>query len=626
MSLSKILDIKDQGEIVLDIESNHAEIHSSDWELWGCGFCRDKLSVYIEDKEEIKSAIDCIIEKRIPIVAHNAVFDLRGLHKAGFIKAPYFPVVFDTMIGINLIDSSLNENELGLKATIKRVFEHSMENWLSATAKGKGSKDFFDYAKEDVFWTYRLWNEFVKPKLLLDGKLWELMNKLYCSDILYVCEQEDRGVMWDIVRANMLMGKIDGLETNYGKFIKESSEKIIEIIGEDVNINSNAQLGKRLFVDLRYDASGVPMTLKSKSYQLTKEVIERLAIKYPVFEYLLRYKNANKMVNTYLEPNTERAIAHGRIYPRVHFTSKSGRKRQSDPNFQNQPVIPDKNLNIRMCVIAPPNHKLCVCDLSQMELRLCAHISGDVEMRRAYCEWQCRGCNTAGTSKRYLTHCPNCGLEGNEKTIKDKTYKGFWHGLDIHRMTAEATGLPRNPSLGIKAAAKNANFALIYFATAWKMALTFGTYSEEQWQSIIDLFFKKYRGVREWHKQIEELLMTTRCVRDIFGRKRELSEKEISFSRKHALNMLINFPVQSSGAHYLMLVKRELRRTLIEEKVWLNGVYPSNEVHDELILEVRDEYVKEVGEIMLEKYRYVTQLEVPINAELHIVDRWGEAK
>jgi len=309
------------------------------------------------------------------------------------------------------------------------------------------------------------------------------------------------------------------------------------------------------------------------------------------------------------------------------LTSVTGRKRQREPNFQNQPVIKDPELNIRSCVEAPKGMDLIVVDLSQMELRLMAHVSQDAEMRSAYTSWECHVCDSKGDNTVYLTHCPNCGEEGNEQVIKDPEFKGFWHGKDIHQMTADVTGMPRSPSAGVDAAAKNVNFAAIYLATAWKMKQQFGTYTEDEWEDILNKFFRKYQGVKRWHIKMEDLMYSAGQVSDIFGRIRRIPSKSIRMSKKHSLNMFVNFPIQSAGSHYLMLAEKAFRDDMVSAGVWLDGVWPSNEVHDEVIIECRKEFTPEVSEILLEKMRYTTpDLSVPINADLTVCDNWGGAK
>lgn len=617
-------------DIVVDIESNHAQIHQADWQFWGCGFCHGDIAFYTEVDEEIRAVMDHIRINKLKMIAHNSPFDLRGLHKTGFFERYDFEII-DTMVGMNLVDPLLKENQLGLKYLVKEIFGHQMKTYEESSLFGRDSKEFYDYGKEDVYWTWRLWKEIVEPQLM-EKKLDKLFFRINMQDNKWVAEQEDRGVMWDCERAHDLMGETEkakkGLCKNFAKYRDDAQERAGKILGYDINLNSGTQVGKRMFDDLGYDSAGVEKTKKKQEWSITKDSLEMLATRYPVAKDIREFRNSNKMITTYLGPNTEKAESNDlhRIYPSIRITSKSGRKRQADPNFQNQPVISDPDLNIRSCVIAPPGFKLLVMDLSQMELRLVAHISKDETMIRQYCTYTCKVCGATGTAETFLTHCPGCGVVGNEKTIKDPTFKGFWHGLDIHGNTAKVTGLPRSGSSEKSASAKNVNFALVYNATPWKLWMEYGTHSLEKWEEISYAFFDEYKGVKRWHMHMAEQMNAQGMVRDIFGRMRVITRKEIHKAYKHALNMFINAPVQTSGANYLMLAKREIRNELIGAGVWMEDVFPSNEVHDELIVECREEYVPEVSELMLEKARYCVPLRVPVNAELLVVNRWGHAK
>jgi DNA polymerase-1 len=212
--------------------------------------------------------------------------------------------------------------------------------------------------------------------------------------------------------------------------------------------------------------------------------------------------------------------------------------------------------------------------------------------------------------------CPKCGETANEKVIKDPTFTGFWHGLDIHQMTADATGMDRSD-------AKSLNFAAVYLASAWKLEKTFGKYSVDEWDIFLNKFFQRYRGVKRWHVEMEDLMNSKRVVKDVFGRSRRISKREIKNAYKHSLNMFVNFPIQCSGAHYLSIAKRKIRQDLIDVGIWQEHIWLTNEVHDELVYECRSELVNEVAHIVLKNMRYAVQWDIPINAELKISDHWG---
>lgn len=614
-------------DVCLDIEANHTEIHQRDWEMWGVGlavYCEDYISWYFDDHEDIQIIVNLLILLGKKLVLHNGKYDCRGLRKAGYLVDYSGLILRDTMVGANLINPNLNEKQLGLKPLVYKTFKHKMVTYPEASAYGKDSKQFRDYGSADVFWTLKLWREIIFPQLE-KRKMLKLFEKLYMPDLLYVCSEEDRGVKWDTDRALKLIGLKES-EYTFGELRDSLEKEIRDVVGYDININSNAQLGKRLFDDLHFDKTGVEKTPKTKVYKLDKETKDKLAVREPLFEKIMKYEYADHMLNGFLIPNTELALKdeHRRLYPLIHVTSKAGRRRQSNPNLQQQPVIKDPNYSIRACVIPPEDFVLLVIDLSQIQLRLGAHTSQDKEMLRAYRYYQCKVCGAEGENNVYLKNCPECGVRGDERTIKEKDFKGFWHGLDIHQMTADATGLPRNPSTGEKAAAKNLNFSWQYKSTPQNNVRQFGTYSLEKWKELEDKHFKKYWGLKEWHIEMEHQMNSSGLVKDIFGRIRQFSKEEIRKHYKHNLNQFINWPILTSEAHILMMCQLKIMRTFEELDMWESDIFPSNEIHDELVLECRKEYAEDSLETAEDCMRYCVEFDVPINVEGKICEFWSK--
>jgi len=264
---------------------------------------------------------------------------------------------------------------------------------------------------------------------------------------------------------------------------------------------------------------------------------------------------------------------------------------------------------------------MIVADLSQIELRLCAHVTQDPEFLKAYCSWQCTKCKTTGSESVQILHvCPNCGAKENEKVLKDSTVEAFWHGLDLHQMTTDdVPALDGNRQYG-----KTANFALIYYATAPRLHYEYPEFSIKQWDEVIFQYFRKYIGVRKWHLEMQQALSEGGVCRDIFGRKRRVSRQEIHKSAKHALNMFINFPVQASACNYIQLCMSNMRKQWIADRVWMSEIYMSNFIHDETVFEVPehlvDKYVPQIQYWMENSVRFT----VPIRADIKVSDNWSE--
>jgi DNA polymerase-1 len=296
------------------------------------------------------------------------------------------------------------------------------------------------------------------------------------------------------------------------------------------------------------------------------------------------------------------------------------------PNFQNIPSMLSedfKHLSIRRCVVARPGYKLLVADLSQIELRVCGHVTLDPLFLKAYRDWQCTNCGTTGTSISDILHvCPNCACPEEEKILKKPEIKVFWHGLDLHRMTADGiSALGGDRQLG-----KQCNFALIYLASGRRMHYEHPSLSIEEWDTIIEGFMRKYSGVRKWHIQMEEWLKSVGICTDVFGRKRRISKKDIHMNFKHALNMFVNFPIQSSACAYIELAQANIRQETIKTSDWMNTIYPINFVHDEVCYEVKDEDAHRHKATVQRYLETSVKFKVPIRADVKLVDSWDKAK
>ena len=179
---------------------------------------------------------------------------------------------------------------------------------------------------------------------------------------------------------------------------------------------------------------------------------------------------------------------------------------------------------------------------------------------------------------------------------------------------------------GNRQAGKQANFALIYMASARRMYETYSEMNIGDWSDAIKQFMETYKGIKIWHLQCEHRMKSGGVSVDIFGRKRRIPKFEISKNFKHSLNQFVNFPVQSSACGYIELSLVKLREELIKTGLWMTDVFPINFVHDEIVLEVEDSIVDDISNIVLDKLENTVKLRVPVRADLNVAKSWGDAK
>lgn len=590
-------------------------------DVWGCGFCCNELKIYITDLSLAKNFFNFLYnyqhenkkENLFPtVIAHNAKYDLKWAKLLGwFDDYPHTP--FDTMLAANLLNENLKPNQIGLKPLAKKLFKADMGEFKDQVKYGRHSKQFKKYAEDDVYYEHKLYKIY-KDKLD-EHNLSKYFHKVLMPSMLVFCDVELNGLPWDKNEADMQILNILTLQTKlYRKMVKE--------IGY-INFNSTKQLRERFFGELGFSPKGIPLT-PGGELSLSADVLENLAKKYPVCNDLVLYRKAGKLVSTYLEAGNKHAEKYreGRVRSNFWLSSTTGRTRSSDLNVQNQITRFPKefgDVNVRRCFKAPEGKTLIVADFSQLELRLCAHITKDKNLSDAYLNYFCTNCGCEGQSAKILHSCPECGAAENEEILKDKSIKAFWHGADLHQITADSVGSNRS-------AAKAMNFALIYYATPYRLHMEHPAYSVDQWEEWSDKWFAKYPGVREFHKKQERILTTTRTCRDLFGRRRIIPRAEITASPgkyKHCLNQIINFPVQSSGSSLGQYVGVKQKERLQEKGWWNTKAKYINFVHDEVVYEVDDDIVDEVNKIIVDTMENTIQFSVPIRTDSQITPHWG---
>jgi DNA polymerase-1 len=616
-----VLRAKATGSYAFDVE-HPPELTASgpNFRLAGCGFATDGILFYETDVRQIEAICKALFPLHLDAVAYNGKYDLKCLTAVELISPYEYPrCLCDPMVAVNLLDDNRHKNEMGLKVVVWDEFGHEMKHFEESWEHGEHSNEFRLYAEDDVRQELRLWLH-LKPKLVAES-LDKLFHKILMPVTSVFADLEMFGVGWSIAGARKLLRGFQELRRN-------TEQEIYNEIGE-LNLNSGDQIAKRLFNELGYSTAGLEMTDSKHRVKTDASSMEKLANRYPICKKIVTYRTATKMINTYIEPLTRKALADpkGRIHPTVWIVSATGRTRMENPNFQNIPVWlilrPEfAHLNIRNNVIPAPGMALIVADLSQIELRICGHITQDPMFLKAFRDWRCGGCLNKGSESKILLHaCPVCGNPEDEDFLKGKNETGFFHGKDMHQQTFDLV-----PATGSRQGAKTANFAVIYLATAARLNYEYPELSRRQWQEVINQFMRTYEGIHTWHLRMKRQMYDTGVCRDVFGRKRRILKRDIHANAKHAANMFVNFPVQSSACALIELIMSNLREHWMQSRDWLRTIFMSNFVHDEIVFEcpidLVDRYVPTIRTFM----ENCVPFSVPIRTDIQVVDKWGAAK
>lgn len=296
--------------------------------------------------------------------------------------------------------------------------------------------------------------------------------------------------------------------------------------------------------------------------------------------------------------------------------------------YQMQPV--------RRAFRAPQGYKLIVADFSQIELRTIAQLSQDKMLRAAYDTWKCE-CGQTGKTAVAIHNCPVCGAGAGELDVldpKQPVKSGFCLGLDVHSLTGLHVGLfaKYGPAAGRKKA-KPVNFGLCYGESVGALARDLEV-SEEEAQGYHDGYFALYSGVKLYHEWVEEHFQNVGVFSYISGKRwrrfvtqRDLFRKGRLPKKKYnqTLRIIYNNLAQGSAGDIMKKGVLAFARTK-QDITELRHVQLALQVHDEVVVIVREAAVARCVKELLPCLELTSRLCVPILADYKVCDTWDEGK
>lgn len=488
-------------------------------------------------------------------------------------------LVFDPEIAQYLIDPG--QNDYSMPRLYQDYFNEQMASLEDLQGKGKKKKSFQDLDQEDLYQYASLTCQGILRLMEPQRKQLEESNMLglFQEIELPLCEvlasmeltgvQVDAQVLKEINEE--ISTEIDSLEAS----IKKEA-------GVDFNLNSPKQLGQVLF-----EKMGMPVIKKTKTgYSTSVEVLEKLKGQGPIIDDILRYRSLSKLKSTYLESLADLIGEDGRIHSTFKQTNTAtGRISSNDPNLQNIPVRTKEGRLIRKAFVAPEGSCFVDADYSQIELRILAHISKDHHMLDA-----------------------------------------FRQGQDIHRRTAaqvfhkdqeEITDLERRQ-------AKAVNFGIVYGISDYGLSRDLNIPRKEA-KDYIDRYLDNFSGVQKFMKDIIALGKKQGYVETIFHRRRyvpELSAKNFNI-RSFGERIALNTPIQGSAADIIKIAMIKVYRALKDSKSQAKLIL---QIHDELLLEVKEEDRDKVKKELVDLMEGAAKLEIPLSVDVSSGKSWYEAK
>ncbi|MHA3053613.1 DNA polymerase I [Acinetobacter sp. ANC 4640] len=527
------------------------------------------------NREQILAQLKPILENpAVEKIGHHLKYDAHIFANHGIHLQGWF---FDTMLASYVLNASATRH--GMDDVARLYLSHLTTTFEQIAGKGAKQKTFNQieletaahYAAEDAHVTYRLY-EVLSKKLAPFPALVNILHKIEMPVAEVLTEMEENGIQLDPEFLKQLSGE-------FSQTMHKLEQQAESLAGASFNIASPKQVGEILF-----DKLGVKGGKKTATgqYSTSESILEK--IEHPIAEVILEHRGLAKLKSTYTDRLVEQANPNSmRVHTSYHQAlTATGRLSSSDPNLQNIPVRGEIGRQIRKAFVAPEGRVLLAADYSQIELRLMAHFSQDEALLHA-----------------------------------------FQQGQDVHRRTAsEVLGIPLDQVTGDqRRQAKAVNFGLLYGMSEFGLTRQLG-FSREESRSYIARYFQRYPGVLDYMERTRQIAREQGFVETILGRR--LYTPDILASNKMvkqaAERAAINAPLQGSAADIIKLAMIAVKKMLPAQHAKL-----LLQVHDELVLEVDQDYAAELAPQISEVMQSVMQLSVPLLVEVGQGHNWDQA-
>ncbi|MDB5287649.1 MAG: polymerase [Mucilaginibacter sp.] len=577
--------LKQQKSFCFDTETTGTDANHC--ELVGLSFAVKHFQAWyvpvpLDEQEIIK-----IVAEFKPVFEDAAIGKIGQNLKFDILMLKWYDVemkgdLFDTMMAHYIIDPDTRHNMDILSENYLSYKPVSITELIGPKGKNQGNmrdveiEKIKDYAAEDADVTLQLKTIF-EPKIK-EVEAEKLLHEIENPLIYVLADIEHEGVRID---HDTLREFSKLLETDIAVLEKTVFEKA----GVRFNIASPKQLGEVLFEKLLLD----PKAKKTKTgqYQTGEDVLLSLAAKSDIVRDILDFRQLQKLKSTYVDalptmvnPKT------GRVHTSYNqAVAATGRLSSNNPNLQNIPIRTERGREVRKAFIPRDSgHSIVSADYSQIELRIIAEISKDVNMRQA-----------------------------------------FTDNIDIHTATAaKVYGIGLNEVDSTQRRnAKAVNFGIIYGQSAFGLSQNLGIPRKEA-AEIIENYFAQYPGIKQYMADTMNFARENGYVCTLMGRRRYLRDINSANQtvRGFAERNAINAPIQGSAADMIKIAMINIHR---EFKALKLDARMTMQVHDELVFDVPNHEIEIVKPIILDNMKNAIKTEVPIMVEIGTGLNWLEA-
>ena len=530
-------------------------------------FGADDLKIVLENLK------DFLENDKIKKVGQNIkydtlIFSRNGINVAG--------IYFDTMVAASILNPSARSYKLDMLSI--EFLNYTMVPIEDLIGRGKDqiTMDMVPiekaayYAAEDADIVLQLSQIFISK--LKENKQMDFFIDIEMPLITVLTKMELEGVFVDQESLNAMSVKI-------GDRLDILVKDIYKISDTEFNVNSTQQLAKILFDDLKLT--------QIKKRSTAENVLKELIQEHELPTLILEYRKLNKLKNTYVDalptvinPDTNR------IHSTFNQTiASTGRLSSTNPNFQNIPIRTKEGREIRKSFITQrDNWEILSADYSQIELRVMAHLSEDLEL-----------CNA------------------------------FNANLDIHTRTAS---LIYNVSIDdvqpdMRRTAKVINFGIMYGAGPFRISQELGI-SRKASQEIIKEYFNQYSGVKKYISATLDKARSDNYVETLLGRRRSVWDinSQNASKRQAAERIAINMPIQGSAAELIKIAMIDVQKNIELEHMNSKLIL---QIHDELLFEFPVDEKDVLIPLVKESMENAMKLKVPVIVDYGSGKDWFEA-
>ena len=523
-----------------------------------------KLKCWLEDPSKLKLGQNIKYDKHI--------FANHGINLNG--------VSHDTLLQSYILESHRphNMDSLALRHLDIKTISYDEITGKGANRIGFEQVDIHQatqYAAEDADVTLQL-HQCLYPKIENDARLEYVYRQLELPVLSVLFDMERNGVLLDSELLNNQSHKL-------GEKLMGLEQAAFNIAGQSFNLNSPKQIQEILFNQLKLPVikktpKGAPST--------NEDVLQQLALDYPLPKILLEYRGLAKLKSTYTDKLPAMVDANtGRVHTNyAQAVAVTGRLASNDPNLQNIPVRTAEGRRIREAFIAPPGCCIVSADYSQIELRIMAHMSQDAGLLKAF---------AASEDIHSATAAEIFSVSLDEIDQERRRY------------------------------AKVINFGLIYGMSEFGLATQLGI-ERSAARAYMDRYFARYPGVADYMQRTRESAKLNGYVETVLGRRLWLPEINSANGnrRQGAERAAINAPMQGTAADIIKLAMITVHDWLISKKMQSKLIM---QVHDELVLEVPVDELEAVKARLPDLMGNVIELDVPLLLEIGAGENWEQA-